>query len=280
VLQSTILNFNLDWDTNYLTSGIGGGDWAYVLYFPTYAATAWYHHAIERRGDLPSFLASVQHFAMTDYLLALSEGDMLSPQARADVVRRMHEYTGLSEAYIRAANLRVTPDRFMQVLLRSRGEIVGGLDSRYVNDTPDATGGEPLWDPLETAIFGPYTTAINDYLRFTLGYNPPIPYKTFTDVPGGWDWKHLGQPNTNVAVDLAMAMDMNPSLKIFSANGYFDFATPYMATIYTLHHLGVKPALQRNITFGFYETGHMLYLNPPVFAQYKRDLDRWYGTLR
>lgn len=285
VLQSTILNFNLDWNTDYETSVIGGGDWVYVLYLPSMAATALYHHKVSSRASLQSFLAGVERFAMGEYLDALAQGDMISSGERDDVVRKMHDYIGLSEAYIREANLRVTPERFMQALLRSDSQIVGALDTRYTNFTPDATALEPGWDPTESAIFAPYTTAINDYLRITLGYNPPIPYLIF--VPralireaGGWDFKHDGQPTTNVAVDLAKTMAMNPSLRIFSANGYFDFATPYLATIYTLHHLNLSSSLLRNISYGFYPAGHMMYLDPPVFANYKADLDRWYAQLK
>jgi carboxypeptidase C (cathepsin A) len=279
VLQSSILNFNLDWNSNYTSTAVGGSDSIYVLYLPTEAATAWYHNRVPHHGTLQSFLQGVQHFAMTEYLEGLAQGDMLGPAARDDIVLKLHEYTGLSEAYIRETNLRIDPDRFGQLLLQNDREIIGELDSRYVNYTLDATAEEQSVDPLESAIFGPYTTAINQYLRETLRYNPPIPYKSFTEVPGGWDWNHDHWPVTNVAVDLAQTMVMNPILKVFSSNGYFDFATPYLATIYTLHHLNLPPNLERNITFGFYQVGHMIYLNPPVFAQYRRDLEHWYSTL-
>ncbi|MDQ2991704.1 MAG: peptidase S10, partial [Candidatus Eremiobacteraeota bacterium] len=76
--------------------------------------------------------------------------------------------------------------------------------------------------------------------------------------------------------DLAIAMTTNPHLHVFSANGYYDFATPMYATEYTLRHLGLNPALQKNITFGFYPSGHMVYLNPAALATFKADLARWY----
>jgi carboxypeptidase C (cathepsin A) len=76
-------------------------------------------------------------------------------------------------------------------------------------------------------------------------------------------------------------MTVNPHLKVFSGNGYFDFATPFFATVYVLNHLRLAPALQRNITFGFYESGHMVYLEPTALARFHDDLERWYaGVLR
>jgi carboxypeptidase C (cathepsin A) len=65
---------------------------------------------------------------------------------------------------------------------------------------------------------------------------------------------------------------------VFSANGYFDFATPMFATEYTLQHLGLNPALQKNITYGSYPSGHMVYLNPAALATFKADLARWYDA--
>ncbi|MGC2243271.1 MAG: hypothetical protein WBA06_06555, partial [Candidatus Aquilonibacter sp.] len=91
------------------------------------------------------------------------------------------------------------------------------------------------------------------------------------------DMHHDGDdPPANVTPDLARAMTTNPHLQVFSGNGYFDFATPYFATEYTLDHMGLAPPLQKNITFGFYPSGHMVYLNPQALVSFKRDLAAWY----
>ena len=37
--------------------------------------------------------------------------------------------------------------------------------------------------------------------------------------------------------------------------------------MYALNHLYLAPALQRNITYGFYESGHMVYLHPAALAR-------------
>jgi carboxypeptidase C (cathepsin A) len=90
---------------------------------------------------------------------------------------------------------------------------------------------------------------------------------------------HDGQdPPANVAPDLAKVMGQNPGLRVFSANGRYDFATPYFATVYTLTHLGLPAPLQRHISYGFYDSGHMVYLNPTARARFKADLARWYDS--
>lgn len=280
VLQSSILNFGLDFSNG---DPIAAGDWPYVLYLPTEAATAWYHGRIRNKpADLSAFVSQVEQFAVGDYLNALYQGARIGSAQRERVARRLSEYLGIPESYVLTSNLRVPYTRFQQELLRSQGMVIGRLDSRYTTYSLDrATVEGPPWDPTDSSIDGPYTTAINAYLRDDLKYDTPLEYRPniygiIYSNGSEWDFTHNGNPNVNVAPDLAQAMTQNPGLKVFSANGYYDFATPFFATQYTLQHLNIVPALQSNITFGFYQAGHMIYLSDAALAQYQRDLDRWY----
>ncbi len=281
VLLSSILNFGLDYGNG---DPIGGGDWPYVFYLPTEAATAWYHNKISNKSaDLPSFLAGVQQFAMNDYLNALSKGDRLGRSERDTIVNKLSSYLGLSRQYIRNSNIRVPYARFERELLRSEGIVVGRLDGRFATFDLDRAGEGPDWDPTDSAIDAPYTTAVNQYLRADLKYDTPLDYRTsiyrIIYASGNtWDFAHNKRYPTNVAPDLANAMTQNPGLHVFSANGYYDFATPYFATVYTLKHLNIAPNLQKNISWGFYQSGHMVYLREPVLAQFKQDLARWYDA--
>ena len=53
------------------------------------------------------------------------------------------------------------------------------------------------------------------------------------------------QTQPYVAADLASAMRKNPHLKVFSANGYFDLATPFFATEYDIDHMELAGGLAR-----------------------------------
>ena len=75
-----------------------------------------------------------------------------------------------------------------------------------------------------------------------------------------------------MAADLASAIRKNPHLKVFSANGYFDLATPFFATEFDLAHMNLEPALRGNVQFGYYPSGHMIYLNVDALRQLKGDL--------
>jgi carboxypeptidase C (cathepsin A) len=54
--------------------------------------------------------------------------------------------------------------------------------------------------------------------------------------------------------------------------GYFDLATPYLAARYTLNHMGIYPEMHRNITWQYYEAGHMMYIERESHAKLKRDI--------
>jgi carboxypeptidase C (cathepsin A) len=63
--------------------------------------------------------------------------------------------------------------------------------------------------------------------------------------------------------DLALAMIYNPRLKVMLNMGYFDLGTPYFQSIYEMHHLPMDPDLQKNISYAYYKSGHMVYLHIP-----------------
>jgi len=278
VLLSSILDFSLDWDANFTPTAIGGGDWAFPLYLPTEAAAAWYHHALPGPPTtLQALLPQVEDFAMHEYLNALAQGAKLSPSTYADVVAKLHQYTGLSEAYLRQSNLRVPYWRFETQLFRDSGVMLGRYDARYTSFNLDRIGDRPDFDPVDAAIDSAFVASGNYFVRQILGYHTDLIYRPEINVFRQWDWKHNGALPTNTAQDLASAMAFDPNLQIFSGNGYYDFATPFWATVYTLNHLMLPPQLQRNISYGFYESGHMVYLHPEALAQFHADLENWYA---
>jgi carboxypeptidase C (cathepsin A) len=281
VLLSSVLDFSLDWDTNFTPTAIGGGDWAYPLYLPTEAASSWYHNLLPGpQATLPALLPEVEQFAMNEYLNALAQGAKLSPATYNDIVAKLHRYTGLSERYIRNSNLRIPYWRYTTELMRDSGQTVGRYDARYTSYSLDRIADRPQFDATDSAIDAAFVGAGNYYVRQMLRYNPPIEYVPLSNtIFPQWDWKHNGNVPTNTAQDLAKAMTFNPGLHVFSANGYYDFATPFFATVYTLNHMNLAPQLQSNISYGFYESGHMVYLHPAALSQFHDDLERWYGQV-
>jgi carboxypeptidase C (cathepsin A) len=253
-----------------------GNDLPFILFLPTYTATAWYHKKLpaDLQSDLRSTLKQVEEFAMNEYTLALMKGNKLSSEDRKSVVEKLSRFTGLKPSYIEQTNLRINIHRFTKELLRDQRKTVGRLDSRFTGIDLDAAGETVEYDPSLAAIEGPYTATLNDYVRRTLKYESDLPYEILTDRVRPWNYGREGNNKyLNVAESLRQAITKNPALKVFVANGYYDLATPYFATAYTFDHMGLEPELQKNISMGYYEAGHMMYVHSPSLMQLKKDLE-------
>jgi carboxypeptidase C (cathepsin A) len=252
-----------------------GNDLPYILYLPTYAATAWYHQRLDAQlqKDLLGLLEEVEAFAQDEYTTALMKGAALTAKERTQIIKRLARYTGLSADYLDRVNLRIEIMRFTKELLRDQRRTVGRLDSRFTGIDRDSGGEMFEHDPSMSAITGPYTATFYDYVRRELGFESDLPYEVL-NFKANEQWSFAQHENryVEVAETLRKALAINPHLKIFVANGYYDLATPYFATEYTFNHLSLDPSLQPNISLGYYEAGHMMYIHLPSLAKLKQDL--------
>ena len=284
VLMSTILN--------YFTRS-PGSDATYIGYLPSYAAIAWHFEKIPHKpaGEV-AFLDEVRAFARGPYAEALALGHNLPPAESDAIAAKLSAYTGLSLAFLKEANLRITPERFRKELLRDRRMIVGRYDARFEGTDIDAAGDSPGYDPSSTGITGAFVAGLHEYLDRELKYSSKETY-----YPNGptvnQNWDHTHRPpgaaggggrgpappmrDIYVAGDLADAMRKNPRLKVLSLNGLFDLATPFFITEFDLSHMELEPHLRQNIEFKYYPSGHMIYLNVDALKQLKIDLADFYS---
>ncbi len=268
MLVSSVLNFQT-------ARFIPGNDLPPVLFLPTYAATAWYHQKLPQEHQsksLDELLLEVEAFALGDYNQALMLGDALNKALRSEIVQKLSAYTGLSTEYIKSTNLRINIHRFVKELLRSERRTIGRLDSRFTGIDRDAAGEQNEFDPSYAAIHGPYTACLNDYVRSELNFESDLPYEILTYRV--YPWKYMEHQNeyVNVGETLRKAMSYNPYLKVHVANGYFDMATPYLATRYTFDHLELEPEQKANLSMSYYPAGHMMYIQMDSLQQLKTDL--------
>jgi carboxypeptidase C (cathepsin A) len=257
-----------------------GQDMSYVFYLPSYAATAWYHHALKNRpADLNAFLLSARQFAATKYADALMQGGKLGAAEKEEIAKALAGFTGLSEDYLLKADLRVNNAQFREELQRSRGLTTGRLDARFSGPTFDLLGENAEYDPQATAITGAFTATFNHYVREELKFGQGKTYEIVNEEAGGsWDWKRARKPGfefpgaPNVEGDLADAMISNPHLQVQVENGLFDLATPFFATEYTMDHLGLPEKLRDKIHLEYYDAGHMMYLRADDLARLKSNV--------
>jgi len=258
-----------------------------VNILPTYAATAWYHNRIANRpADLAAFAAQAQAFATGPYAAALAKGDLLSDAERDSIAAQASAFTGVSSAFLIRNHLRPGPDRFRKELLRDQSRTVGRLDSRFDGIDADNGGSGTEFDPASEAISGAFVAAINDYLFNDLGFKTELAYRPnfYGSIGAGWDWKHKTpdgnqQLAVNTAIDLSQAMRQNPRLKLLSLNGYYDLATPFAGADYDLQHMQLEPSLRANITYKYYPSGHMIYIEPGSAARLREDIDAFYDSV-
>lgn len=70
-------------------------------------------------------------------------------------------------------------------------------------------------------------------------------------------------------------MKYNPDLKVMLNGGFYDLATPFYAAIYEEQHLPVPKRLDKNITYAFYPSGHMVYVHVPSLQQLHDNVARF-----
>ena len=247
-----------------------GSDLSYALITPHYAATAWYHKKLPsdlQSKKLRDVLDEVEKFALGEYTLALVKGNQLTADERAVIVSKLSRYTGISGDYIEKANLRIERSRFRKELLRDENRTVGRLDSRYKGIDRDSVGERNEHDPAMGDWEGTFAGTFSHYIRTELKYETDLSYEIWGDVR---PWKR--DRYVSVGEMLRRAMTKNEYLKVFIAEGYYDAATDYFTAEYVFSHLDLNGELKDRITFGYYESGHMMYIRKASLAKLKNDL--------
>jgi carboxypeptidase C (cathepsin A) len=252
-----------------------GNDLPYVVYLPSYTATAWFHGALAEElqaRDLRELLSEVEAFAETDYLLALQMGSRLDAGTFDAIASKLSHYTGLDEGFIRRSDLRIEKFHFMKELLRDQGVTVGRLDSRYRGVDRYGVGSMLEHDPSLDVWMGPYTSTFNDYVRRELGYESDLVYEILNPKVWPWNYEKFQNAYVDVSETLRDTMTKNPGMRVYVASGYYDLATPYFATEHTIAHLGIEPALRDNVEVSYFEAGHMMYVHKPSIEKLGAEL--------
>jgi carboxypeptidase C (cathepsin A) len=251
---------------------------SHVTYLPTMAATAMYHGKISPQpASLEALMDDARAFATGELLPALFEGNTVDATTREQVRDRLAYFTGLSPEFIEQANLRVNGFRFAKELLREEGLAVGLLDSRYTRDDIDDVGADVESDASSGAISSAFKAALMDYMRRDLKidwdrlYMAPADSELYASwrwrpVPDGQGWEPMA---VNTARDLASALRINPSLRVFVASGYYDLVTPFFDAEYTLNRHDIRAD---RVQYRYYGGGHMMYVNEPSRTQLLSDV--------
>jgi carboxypeptidase C (cathepsin A) len=253
-----------------------GADDRSEFFLPTYTTTAWYHHMLQ--PDLQSLTVEqvaqkAREFAHGEYAAALEKGDAMSPEEHKKIVDEIAHFTALSPKYIDESNLRVSPFRWFRELQRDKRLTTGRLDSRFTGMEVDAAGERPDYDPSEASYEGAYVATFHDYVRRELKWESDMYYTVSANVR---PWDQTG--NTEVAEVLRAAMTQQTYLKVLVVAGYYDVATPFNGIEQTVSHMHLEPSVRKNVSFAYYDAGHMMYVDEKEHHKLHKDVDEFINS--
>jgi carboxypeptidase C (cathepsin A) len=253
-----------------------GADDRSEFFLPTYTTTAWYHHMLQ--PDLQGLTVDqvaqkAREFAHGEYAAALEKGDAMSPEEHKKIVDEIAHFTALSPKYIDESNLRVSPFRWFRELQRDKRLTTGRLDSRFTGMEVDAAGERPDYDPSEASYEGAYVATFHDYVRRELKWESDMYYTVSANVR---PWDQTG--NTEVAEVLRAAMTQQTYLKVLVVAGYYDVATPFNGIEQTVSHMHLEPSVRKNVSFAYYDAGHMMYVDEKEHHKLHKDVDEFINS--
>lgn len=237
--------------------------------WPYFAATAWFHKCLPadlQSKDLEEILPEVENFTLNELLPAIAKGYSISAEEKANVVKKMARYSGLSEKVILQNNLDISTSLYWKELMREKGFTIGRLDSRYLGiDLRDA-GERPDYNAELTSWLHSFTPAINYYYTNELKYKTDVKYNMFGPVHP-WD-----RSNDNTGMNLRQAMAANPYLNVMVQMGYYDGACDYFNAKYNMWQMDPSGKLSNRIDFKGYRSGHMMYLRKEDLIKSNNDV--------
>ena len=246
------------------------GDDRSAFFLPTMTATAWYHKRLSpemNKLTIEEVTKRSRDFAHGEYAQTLEKGDLASAGEKQKTIADMSALTGISPTYIEQSNLRISPQRFFKELERDKHKTVGRLDGRFEGYDQEATGERPEGDTSEDTYEGAFVATWQDYVRRELGWKTEDYYTTTARVQ---PWDQTG--STQVAEVLRSAMTRT-GVKVLVVCGYYDFATPFNGIERTVQHMHLEPPFQKNISFSYYEAGHMVYIDEKAHHKLHKDID-------
>ena len=252
-----------------------GNDLPALIYLPAFTATAHYHKKLppDLQADRNKALAEAREFARAEYPQALLAGAALPAADRQRIVAKLVRLTGLPAQVIEDNNLRVSSSTFRKMLLHDQGLIIGRYDARITGRDGDPAARMPRFDPSYAATLGPFSAAMNAYVRDELKFEDDLPYEILAGV-GPWNF-NTRDSYPSVAGQLASVISENPYLRVLVLGGLCDLACPMDGIRNSVEHMRLDPAYRGNIQFTQFEAGHMMYVNLPDLKKMQQDLEKF-----
>ena len=255
-----------------IDSNAGAGEQRQLSTLPTEIMTAHFHKKLApdlQKLTVEQMARQAREFASGEYLEYLFDGARATQAQREKTLTNMSRYTGLSKSFIDALDLRVPLGPFSTELLRDRHLMTSRLDSRFAGYQLDGGSNNTSFDYSNANIENCFLTAFEAYVRNDLNYKNDHLYYVAGNAPP-WSGEY------NTVINLENGLAKNPHMHVFVGMGYYDFACPFFPVEWTMAHLKASDEVKKNnISFGYYEAGHMVYIDQPSAAKYHADLEKF-----
>ena len=269
VLVSPALEFAMLYGENYDPIS-----WALAL--PSFTAVKLETDGVTTRDALAEALKDVEHYALTDYLVALASG---AEQGGKEASERVAQLTGLPRAMVEQHLARISPSLFIKEFDRANGQLLSRYDGSVSGPDPHPSSSWPRGpDPVLDSTVPLWTSAFVQYAQSTLAFKTDETYRLLNgEIRGKWDFgtSPTRQGYAGVLDDIQRARATNRELEVLIATGYTDLITPYLVPTFLVRQLpplaGATP-----ITIADYAGGHMLYLRPDSRRALKQDVEAMY----
>jgi hypothetical protein len=206
-------------------------------------------------------------FAEDVYAPALLKGDRLGAAREREVAEQLSAFIGLPVEHILEKHLRIDLTDFRANLLRREGKACGRLDMRFVSDAPSYLQVSSTWlageDASDDAVDGVWTSAFRAFCSDVLGYDGPARYvgSNYQKIGPVWKWAHempgcdeeAAAPN--MALDIAVALRRDPTIKLAILGGRYDAATPWWNVEHDMASQFLSPQIKARISWYRYGCG-------------------------
>lgn len=267
-----------------------GEDLYYLGMMPTFAAAAQWFGRAGKGVDPDEWFDQAMDFTEDVLAPALLRGDRLSEDREREVAEALAGFIGLPAEYIRARHLRVSLEEVRRELLADEGRVPGRLDMRFASAAPSYVHSSSAWfageDAADDAVDGVWEKAFRAFCRERLGYHGPARYlsSNYDRVGTAWNWNHeepgvdegtVGSPN--VAIDIAVALRRDPTVKLAVLGGRYDAATTWWNAVHDLSCQFLPQEVKQHVEWHRYGCGHMAYVDVPTLRAMSRDLATFYA---
>jgi carboxypeptidase C (cathepsin A) len=252
-----------------IDSNAAAGEQRQLSTLPTEIMTAHYHKKLPpdlQKLSVTEIAKRAREFSSGEYLEYLFDGTRATAAERDKVATDFAKFTGLSKGFVSSMDIRVPLGPFSTELMRDKHLMTSRLDSRFAGYQLDGGATNTSFDFSNANIEDCFLTAFQAYIRTELKYQNDNIYYVAGNAPP-WSGEY------NTVINLENGFAKNPNMHLFVGYGYYDFACPFFPVEWTIAHMKVSDEIKKNnISSGYYESGHMVYIDQKAADQYHTDL--------